>query len=150
MNCPCQSGKAMDACCGRFISHRALPENAQQLMRSRYTAFVLGDADYLRDTWHADFRPPQLNLDKDQRWLDLSVLDFSEQGDSAIVEFEACFLHAGTVQGLHERSRFVLQQGRWLYTDGDCLPLGFSPWKPGRNESCPCGSGQKFKRCCAR
>ena len=149
MNCPCQLGKTLDACCGRFISQRAVPENALQLMRSRYTGFVLGDLGYLKQTWHDDFRPHPITLDSSQRWIGLEVLDYSEQLDTAEVEFEARFIVAGTVQGIHERSRFVLHEGRWLYTDGDFRPLSFIPWKPGRNETCPCGSGNKFKRCCA-
>jgi len=118
-------------------------------MRSRYSAFALGDIGYLKASWHADFRPPELSLDANVRWLGLEVMQFTEQDRCATVEFEARYLVNGQVDAVHEKSRFVLEQGRWLYTDGDRLPPRFQPWKPGRNEPCPCGSGKKFKRCCA-
>lgn len=148
MNCPCQSGQGYAACCGRFISQRMQAENAEQLMRSRYSAHVLKDAAYLGETWHPSFRPRDLKIDDDPRWLGLVVLAADQQGDQASVEFEARYLSRGRVEALHEHSRFVREKGRWLYTDGDQRPPSFSPWKPGRNESCPCGSGRKFKRCC--
>jgi SEC-C motif-containing protein len=89
-----------------------------------------------------------LTLDASTKWVGLTVLDFAEQGDTAEVEFEARFLRDGLVDALHERSRFVCEQGRWLYTDGNMRPSTFKSWRPGRNEFCPCGSGKKFKRCC--
>ena len=66
-----------------------------------------------------------------------------------MVEFEASLLRDGEVSGMRERSDFVFQQGRWFYTSGEQLAASFAPWKPGRNRDCPCGSGRKFKRCCA-
>ncbi len=118
-------------------------------MRSRYAAYVLGEADYLRDSWHTEFRPRDLGLDPRIRWLGLDILSFTEYGDRAQVEFEARFLLDGRVDAIHENSDFVLADGRWLYTRGERLAPRFSSWKPGRNENCPCGSGRKFKRCCA-
>ena len=149
MDCPCRSGRQFDRCCGRFISHAGQPENAVQLMRSRYTAFVLGEVGYLRQTWHEEFRPADLALDSRIRWIGLEILAERRQGDTATVEFEARFLSDGTVDALHERSDFVRRQGQWLYTRGEPLAPRLKSWKPGRNESCPCGSGRKFKRCCA-
>ncbi len=118
-------------------------------MRSRYSAFALGDTDYLRQSWHAGHRPAEITPEPGLRWLGLEILAVSEQGDNATVEFEACFLLQGKVDAIHERSDFLREQGRWYYTRGEMLPPGFEPWKPGRNEDCPCGSGKKFKRCCA-
>lgn len=149
MNCPCQSGQTFDRCCERFITHRELAENATQLMRSRYTAFVLREADYLMETWHVDHRPAQLELDDAVRWLGLDIVDSSQGATSAVVEFEARMLVEGEVSAMRERSDFVLSHGRWLYTQGENRPPGFAPWRPGRNQACPCGSGLKFKRCCA-
>ena len=125
-----------------------LPENAEQLMRSRYSAYVLHDRDYLEQTWHSDHRPQDLVLDDGTRWIGLQVIDFQQQEDQATVEFEARLLVAGRVDAVHENSHFVKQQGRWLYTSGDLLLPGFQPWSPGRNDACPCASGKKFKRCC--
>ncbi len=149
VNCPCQSGKKYAACCERFITQQALPENAEQLMRSRYSAYVLKQLDYLLDTWQPLHRPAELALDDSIRWLGLTIIDAPPVEDGyAIVEFEARMLVGGTVDAMHERSRFVLEQGRWLYTSGEMLTPSFQSWKPGRNETCPCGSGKKFKRCC--
>jgi SEC-C motif-containing protein len=118
-------------------------------MRSRYAAFALGDAAYLLQTWHADFRPAELELDPRIRWIGLDILASEQGAQWASVEFEATLLLSGTVSALRERSEFVCQQGRWLYTRGEELKPSIAPWRPGRNQPCPCGSGSKFKRCCA-
>lgn len=119
-------------------------------MRSRYSAYVLGNLEYLGASWHADFRPAELAIDKHIRWLGLTILSSDQQDQRATVEFEARLLVDGRVDAIHESSHFVRQGERWFYTDGAMLAPGFTPWKPGRNESCPCGSGKKFKRCCAQ
>ena len=147
--CPCGSGRVYDRCCGPFISQTAAAENAPRLMRSRYSAHVLGNADYLAATWHPDYRPAELAPDPDIRWLGLEIIADEARGNRASVEFEARLLSGGRVDALHERSEFVREAGRWYYTRGDILPPSFAPWKPGRNDSCPCDSGRKFKHCCA-
>jgi SEC-C motif-containing protein len=118
-------------------------------MRSRYCAYALGDSGYLRDTWHAEYRPADFEVDSRIRWLGLEIIADSEQGDCASVEFEARFLCGGRVDAIHEVSEFLRQGGRWVYTRGEQLAPRLRPWNPARNESCPCGSGRKFKRCCA-
>ena len=149
MNCPCQSGRAYDQCCGPFISQERLPANAEQLMRSRYSAFVLQDETWLESSWHPDHRPDGPLLDPSIRWLGLEVIACDNQAASATIEFEARLLARDRVDAVHERSEFVCEQGRWYYTRGTSLPPRIVAWKPGRNEICPCGSGRKFKRCCA-
>lgn len=119
-------------------------------MRSRYCAFTLGEVDYIRRSWHARFRPAELELEPAPRWLGLEVIAAEERGDEATVEFEARLLLDGKVDAIHERSGFVREQGQWYYTEGQLLAPSFTPWKPGRNEACPCGSGRKFKHCCAK
>ena len=118
-------------------------------MRSRYSAYALGNADYLLASWHPSERPPRLEIDPRIHWLGLDILAEDRRGDFATVEFEARYLQAGRVEAMHELSRFQRHQGRWFYTDGAMLAPSFHAWKPARNESCPCGSGLKFKRCCA-
>ena len=127
--CPCgrqdRSGRVLSlaACCGRYLGHfESTPApDAESLMRSRYTAFVLGDADYLRATWHASRRPMDLAPEPGAKWLGLEVrasqlVDI----DHAEVEFVARQRDAGgRATRLHERSRFVREQGRWYYVDGD-------------------------------
>ena len=118
-------------------------------MRSRYSAYTLEDRDYLLATWHPDFRPTQLRFDSRIRWVGLDIIASEEEGARALVEFEASLLEQGEVSAMRERSDFVLQQGRWLYTSGEQLAPRLAPWKPARNQECPCGSGLKFKRCCS-
>jgi SEC-C motif-containing protein len=118
-------------------------------MRSRYAAFALGEHDYLLQTWHPDFRPAGLQLDPGIRWIGLDIIAAEQRAEAATVEFEARLIARGVVSALHERSDFILERGRWYYTRGEQLAPGFEPWRPGRNEPCPCGSGRKFKRCCA-
>lgn len=94
-------------------------------MRSRYTAYVLGLTDYLLQTWHASTRPASLQDDVNTpplKWLGLKVL-YGKQLDNsnASVEFIARYKVNGKAEKLHERSRFVREQGQWWYVDGDFL-----------------------------
>lgn len=90
-------------------------------MRSRYSAFVLGLADYLLASWHPSTRPEQLTLDAGVKWLGLSIKAQKATGpDTAIVEFVARSRSGGAAaQRLHEISRFVREQGSWFYQDGE-------------------------------
>lgn len=87
-------------------------------MRSRYTAFVQGDVDYLLETWHRDTRPPRLDLEGEPppKWLGLKIVAVTD--DPPTVEFVARFRVGGKGRRLHERSRFVFEQDRWWYYDG--------------------------------
>ncbi|HZX32722.1 MAG TPA: YchJ family metal-binding protein [Rhodocyclaceae bacterium] len=119
--CPCGSGKAYGACCGRCHEGEPAP-TAEALMRSRYSAFVLGLADYLLATWHASTRPERLDLNEEPapKWLGLEVKRHQPQDDShAVVEFVARYRVGGRGQRLHETSRFVREEGRWFYVDGE-------------------------------
>lgn len=120
--CPCGSALAYSACCGRFIDDflHTPASDAERLMRSRYTAFVMERAPYLLATWHAPQRPPSLDFDPQCHWLGLEVKDFQAQdGTHAEVEFVARYKVQGRAVRLHERSRFVQEHGRWFYVDGD-------------------------------
>ena len=119
--CPCGSGRTLQACCGRI--HAGEPAaDAQSLMRSRYSAYVLGLEDYLRATWHPATRPAALELDAAPRpqWLGLAVKSHVPLDDShATVEFVARYKLNGRAFRLHETSRFERVDGRWLYVDGE-------------------------------
>jgi SEC-C motif-containing protein len=94
--------------------------DAEALMRSRYSAFVLQQADYLRATWHASTRPDTLDFEIGTRWLGLEVRRHQVTGpDAAEVEFVARYRLGGKATRLHEKSRFVREDGRWFYVDGD-------------------------------
>lgn len=95
-------------------------------MRSRFSAYALGDSAYLLVTWHPDTRPDQLELDNALRWRRLQIVDTLGGGvDDAegVVEFRARYRHADQSNLLHERSRFVRSDTRWVYVDGDVMPL---------------------------
>ena len=126
--CPCgrlnPRGKplALAECCGRYLDGGQSVPDAEALMRSRYSAFVLARADYLLATWHASTRPAQLDLDPAAKWLGLEVRAHrSIDAAHAEVEFVARFRVAGRAVRQHERSRFVQDQGQWWYVDGDVL-----------------------------
>ncbi len=119
-SCPCGSGRAVDNCCGKFHAGTAVPD-AEHLMRSRYSAFVLGLEDYLRATWHPDTRPAGFELDVTPapQWLGLTVKSHTPVDEHhATVEFIARYKLNGRAFKLHETSRFEKMDGRWLYVDG--------------------------------
>ncbi|PWJ56262.1 SEC-C motif-containing protein [Quadrisphaera granulorum] len=129
--CPCGTGEVYGSCCGRFHRGEAHAPTAEALMRSRYSAFAVRDVVYLARTWHPSTRPADvgtedLDLDEEQRWLRLDVLETAAGGpfdDDGTVLFEARWRRVtdrGTERGvLRERSRFVREQGRWSYLDGE-------------------------------
>ena len=101
-----------------MLAGEAAP-TAERLMRSRYTAFVLGRIDHLLATWHASTRPAELLLEPGAKWLGLQIKSHASTGaDAAEVEFVARFRVAGRAVRQHERSRFVREHGRWFYVDG--------------------------------
>ena len=118
--CACGSGSSFGDCCARALRGTP-PVTAEGLMRSRYTAFVVGDAHHLRETWHPGTRPEDVVLDPATEWRGLDIVDTLDgmPGDRrGWVEFHARH-RDGTEDGvLHERSRFVWQSGRWWYLDG--------------------------------
>lgn len=116
--CPC-GGPAYESCCGRFIDKGEIPETAEQLMRSRYSAYVLRKETYLKATWHASTRPNDaVAQDDETKWLGLDVKKHVPAGDNALVEFVARYKIGGRAHRLHEASRFVREEGRWFYVDG--------------------------------
>lgn len=129
--CPCgrtdQRRRALPyaQCCGRYLEHFAQcpAPDAESLMRSRYTAFVREDAAYLLATWQAAHRPARLDFEPGVRWLGLDVRAHVPRDDGhAEVEFVARQRDAtGRAHRLHERSRFVREDGRWYYLDGEFL-----------------------------
>jgi SEC-C motif-containing protein len=112
---------AFDDCCGPYHAGQPAPD-AERLMRSRYSAFVRGNAPYLLATWHASQRLATLEIDMAAQWLGLEIKQHRITGtDTAEVEFVARFRVAGRAVRQHERSRFVREDGHWFYVDGDVL-----------------------------
>ena len=119
-------------------------------MRSRYSAFVKQDADYLVKTWHpscqaATFRDDIQSGFSRTEWLGLTVFatEAGRTPDEGFVSFVARFHENNKNGAIIERSRFLKENGQWYYIDGT-RPL------IGRNDPCPCGSGKKFKKCCGQ
>jgi SEC-C motif-containing protein len=120
--CPCGSNQPYAACCARYVEGNEPAPTAEALMRSRYTAYTLQREDYLLATWYSSARPSSLGLAEDlqTKWIGLDVKRHEQQdADHAIVEFVARFRVNGRAQRLHEVSRFVREEGRWFYVDGD-------------------------------
>ena len=147
--CPCGSGQPLADCCARYY-HGALPDSAESLMRSRYSAYVLGLIDYLISS---TLPVQQAQLDRaaidawsqQSQWLGLEVQSHqlvAGQPAHAWVSFIARWQDQGGEQAQHERSAFVQVQQRWYFIDPSV------PLKASRNDPCPCGGGQKFKKCC--
>lgn len=124
--CLCGSGQMLRDCCGRFLLRERQPATAEQLMRSRYCAYVQANSIYLRDSWHPSTRPAELMLDQlpVPQWLGLKIVRTSGGGAydaQGEVEFVARYKLGGKAFRLHEISRFVKEQGCWYYVAGEVL-----------------------------
>jgi SEC-C motif-containing protein len=117
-DCPCGSGEPNDACCGPIVRNERPADTVEELMRSRYTAYVLGDVDHVFRSWHPATRPDGLDQLPNLQWTGLEIVEVVDGGpadDDGVVEFLAT--HTRGTQ--HERSRFVRRAGRWVYLDGE-------------------------------
>jgi len=113
-SCPCGSGHAFARCCQPIIQGQPAP-SAEALMRSRYSAYVLGYWDYLHESWHPDTRPHSVSPTATQ-WLGLTIVHASE----STVAFIARFKEGSANMALHETSRFKRLGNHWRYLDGVC------------------------------
>jgi SEC-C motif-containing protein len=121
--CACGSERLYAECCGVWhagLATCAYAPSPEALMRSRYSAYVLGLIEYLQATWHPSTAPGDLDLPP-VKWLGLEVRSAEEDGDAGVVEFVARCRVSGRAQRLHEISRFVRMQGRWYYIDGQMI-----------------------------
>ncbi|MBP2849663.1 YchJ family protein [Dickeya oryzae] len=151
--CPCGSAQPYERCCQPYLLHDSQAPRPELLMRSRYTAYVKQDVDYLVATWHPDCHAENWRTDiaascADTHWLGLRILDVTpgKTADEGYVEFAASYSTTGHPDSrvlMRERSRFLRCHDRWYYVDGVHLQTG-------RNDSCPCGSGKKYKKCCGQ
>ncbi|AUG52894.1 YchJ family protein [Thalassospira marina] len=123
--CPCGSNKTYGTCCGPFHAGAKRPATAEQLMRSRYCAFVFGNAAYLADTVPAEnagnYDAKSITRQKTQ-WTGLEIVSTEAGGlfdQTGYVEFIARFREKGRDGAHHEKSRFIRQNGKWLYVDGE-------------------------------
>ncbi|MCV7367298.1 hypothetical protein CRI77_05090 [Mycolicibacterium duvalii] len=118
--CPCGSTADYGSCCQPLHLGERQADTAEQLMRSRYSAYVAGDATYVWRTWHPRTRPSDVDDDISVTWTRLQIVDIAAGGiDDDVGEVEFLAHHRHGV--LHERSRFARRAGRWFYLDGDIL-----------------------------
>lgn len=152
--CLCGSGLNYADCCSPFHSGDAYPATAEALMRSRFTAYVKRNAEYLLASWDASKRPVAIDFSKEKaEWQKLLIVGTQKGGkhdSKGIVEFKAFYHQEGEHYFMHEISRFIKTGQRWLYVDGviKAVSKAGSNSDTGRNALCSCGSGKKFKRCC--
>lgn len=119
--CPCGTGLTFGECCGPVLRGEREAATAEALMRSRFTAFAVGDVDWLLASWHSSTRPRSLELDPGIRWLRLDVLGTSDGGPfdrEGTVTFESHWTAEGARGSMRELSRFRRDRG-WQYVDGD-------------------------------
>lgn len=121
--CPCGTGKSYDACCGRYHRGESEASTACVLMRSRYSAYVMDEADYIYRTWHPATRPEETVMPVGLEWLDLDieeVVNGNEHDDLGEVTYAATYRDESGREGcLREHSRFTRRGDRWLYLEGD-------------------------------
>ena len=157
--CPCGSSKPYAGCCRPLISGEQRADTAEQLMRSRYTAYVKKELTWLRDSLHlghrADYDEASSRAWAERaEWHGIEILNTVKGGpedQEGTVEFVVSFTESGVRQEHRELSSFERTGGAWYFTEGKALPprpvVRQGP-KAGRNDLCPCGSGKKFKKCC--
>ena len=151
-NCFCGNHLTFEQCCQPIISDKINPQNAEQLMRSRFTAYVIEDFPYILQTYASQQR---LGLTVSQladsaqgtKWLNLKVLAHHPHPNTAQVEFKAFYQADRRYYVMHELSDFVLEDDRWCYTTG-VIQKDTGEFSPERNSQCLCSSGKKFKKCC--
>lgn len=157
--CPCGSGAEFAACCAPCIDGSKPAATAEQLMRSRFSAYAKKAVDYVYETTHPEQRR-KVDRESIQAWSDgarfrkLEILRTEQGGvgdDTGLVEFIAHYEENGNEQQHHEHARFARVDDRWYFDHrrSTAPPLEKAGPEVGRNDPCPCGSGKKYKKCCA-
>lgn len=158
--CPCGSGKKYDECCGAIISGAKKAETAEELMRSRYSAYVAHEIDYIVRTCTVD-EQNAIDVEETRKWSEesewqgLKIIKTDKGGpqdSEGVVDFSATYSRKGLRDVHLERAFFKKVNGEWLYESGELIPTTVvrQGAKIGRNDPCPCGSGKKYKHCCGR
>lgn len=158
-NCHCGREVDFKECCAPLIEGAKKAQTAEELMRSRYSAYVTGAIDYIVQTHggRSEDENERENLEawsRESEWMGLEVLSTDQGGaedKTGEVEFKAHYKVDGQEHTHHEKAEFKKQDGTWFFVDGKIVPAQIKRGQPkvGRNEPCPCGSGKKFKKCCA-
>jgi len=160
--CPCGSGNEYKNCCLPLIGGKKKATTAEELLRARYSAFAMGEVDFIVTTHHSktrgDIKRDEIeDWSKNSEWLGLKIVQ-KEAGEAkdetGTLVFCAGFRakDAEKVEEHWEQSLFEKENGEWRFLDARGVQVG--PYrreapKIGRNDPCPCGSGKKYKKCCA-
>jgi len=139
--CYCGSEKTFDKCCEPLLLEKQRPSSAEALMRSRYSAYVTKNAKYLNATSTTKIPEVVFTALDTLQWLQLKL----EKTSETEVTFCAYYKENGVIEVMKEHSFFVEDEGRLKYDSGEILDINIQ-----RNESCPCGSGKKYKKCCGK
>lgn len=161
MKCPCTSGDDYATCCEPVIGQQRKAATAEELMRSRYSAYALGHIDWIVDSQSPDGRQfvdrkATEEWSKRAKWHKLEVLETKDGGDGdteGFVDFKAYYTIAGEDITHHEIASFRKEDGDWYFVDGiEVKPRPFKRIEPkvGPNDPCTCGSGKKWKKCCGK
>ncbi|WP_371372546.1 YchJ family protein [Thalassotalea aquiviva] len=155
MQCPCGSELTYNQCCAPIINQENVAQTAEQLMRSRYSAYHQKQSQYIADTYALAQQKhnPLAEIDawvQQTTWLKLTIID-TDYSDPIqhYVEFCARYICDQQVMEFQEKSRFIQEQGQWRYIDGDITRQDQLDTLT-RNSPCPCASGKKYKRCCIK
>ena len=153
-NCFCGNQFTFKKCCGPIIGGEINAVNAEALMRSRFSAYVLKKYPYILQTYAPTQRSKLSENEladnaQDTHWLTLQVLSHKYQQKTAQVEFKAFYKIGHFYYVMHELSNFIFEQEKWFYTNG-VIQKGSGDYTPQRNSQCLCSSGKKFKKCCGR
>ena len=116
-SCPCGSGKLYLDCCEVIIDGVTSALSAEALMRSRYSAYVFKNEQYLLDSWNSSTRPDSIDISTSEQWIRLKIINSEEKH----VEFIATYRVQGKAHKMHENSRFVFEDGNWFYLDGELI-----------------------------
>ena len=158
MSCPCGSESTFESCCEKYLLGKANPETAEKLMRSRYSAFVKREYDYIWNT-HDEKTRDEISKEEikdwsnNSTWIGLEILNTEnglEEDETGVVEFVANYSVNDQKCRHHEKSDFVKVDNNWFFREGKVIgdtQVRTAP-KVGRNDPCPCGSGKKHKKCC--
>ncbi|MCF2950384.1 YchJ family protein [Paraglaciecola aquimarina] len=152
--CYCNSGLTFSQCCQPYLQKTRNAPTAESLMRSRFSAYVRKDFEYILKTY-AEEQRSKLSISEleqsaeDTHWLSLQVVDHSSKENSAQVEFKAYYQISNQYYVMHELSDFVRVNDCWFYTTGT-MQQDTGEIKPERNSTCLCASGKKFKKCCGK
>ena len=157
--CPCGSELEYSNCCEPLISGVKPAETAEALMRSRYSAYVKKEVNYVLETTHPEHREPDSKKTiedwaKNAIWHKLEIVECKDGGtedNEGTVEFIADYTEKGKKSKHHELAEFKKKDDKWYFFDGKAPQIKQfvrSEPKIGRNEPCPCGSGKKYKKCC--